>query len=72
MDFHTPVHGWTINISNGNIRILSSWEGEYCFEEYSKKNKYGQFVEVNELLEKLENLHSIHNLRYGIVSLTET
>ena len=66
MNFNTLVHAWTINISNGNIRILSSWEGEYCFEEYSKKNKYGQFVEVNELLEKLENLHSIHNLKFKV------
>ena len=38
IELSTVFHTWTINISRGKMRILSSWEGDYCFEEYSKKN----------------------------------
>ena len=66
-ELSTIFHTWTINISRGKMRILSSWEGDYCFEDYSKENKYGQFVEDsvnNELLSKFIILDNFHKLKF--------
>ena len=58
----SPGHFWYLEILNKKFRILSLYDGEHNFIEYSEKYKYGTFHdshEKNDLINLLNNLNGI-------------
>ena len=50
----TISHSFELQINNNKIRILSSWEGDYCYKTYARRGKYGRFTsEPQELIDNL-------------------
>ena len=61
----TVLHSFQLNFINNQVRILSSWEGYYCYETYHSNNKYGKLIsspeKKNMMLENLILLFKIHS-----------
>ena len=56
----SPGHFWYLEILNKKFRILSLYDGEHNFIEYSKKYKYGTFhnkIEVEKFINLLNDLN---------------